>query len=197
MRKYFTHPLFNLFLLLLIWLICTSTNCSKSTEPEGTGTDPRCGAQKDYRTTFYPSQSNPPGVSYLEGNTRVCGYGMMTTGICPYMHVFVSIYAYVDTSAVTEGMTISGRVSWGLFEENFTTTLTHNYNNLGISQFVGDTEVGLMAFAPDSAYCYSEALIKFPTKGSEAADLNYLYSKTPQVTINIYYNLWKPQATYY
>lgn len=49
-------------------------------------------------------------------------------------------------------------------------------NNSGRSEIVGNTDVGLMAFAPDSAYCYTEALIKFPTKGSEAADLNYLYS---------------------
>lgn len=171
--------------------------CSKSTDPEGSGIDPRCGLSRSNFTDGVPSASNPPASSYLEGNTRVCSYFLITMGICPYEHVISKIWVQVDTSAVTEGMTVSGKVTWGLYEENFTPSLTHNNNNSGQSIFEGQTDVGLMAFAPDSAYCITYALIKFPTKGSEAADLNYLYSKVESYMLGCDYYLWKPQTVYF
>jgi len=168
--------------------------CSKSTDPEE-GTDPRCGVSESNIFTWLPSQS-PPDVNYVEGNTRVCGYSLLTMGICPYVHVFVSIYVEVDTSAVTEGMTVKGKVNWGLFEANFTTSVTHNVHNTGTDAYEGSTDVGLMVFAPDSAYCAVYALIKFPTKGSAAADLNYLYTKVIEGHIWVDYYHWKPQTVY-
>jgi hypothetical protein len=124
----------------------------------------------------------------IEGNVKNYAYILSVSDVCTYENVNGSMFVLVDTGSVNEGLTISGKAKGsGSYEKNFNTSLIHNFNNTGQSKFSGSIVVDLINSGINPAYCSIYAIIKFPTKGSEQQDLNYLYLKVFDVYIGLSY----------
>jgi len=175
--------------LLIIYFILSISGCIDITGPGSGSYSTKCGngASKDMH--FYPlNGQHQPHNSGLTGTQRNFSYKLRASDICLYKRFTAYVTVYVDTSAVTEGLTISGLVDNNY---DFNTSLIHNFNNTGQSQFSGN--ISLESYGPfgkGTSDIY--AIIKFPTKGSEQQDLNYLYSKVIDVYIKILYYKYNP-----
>lgn len=191
LKKY--KLILNLFAsLLVIYLIFSISGCIDISGPGSGSYSTKCGngASKDMH--FYPLNGQyQPHKSWLAGSHRKFSYKMRTSDICLYKKFTAYVLVYVDTSAVTEGLTISGMVDNTLYEFDFNTSLKHNFNNTGQSQFSGN--ISMDSYGPfDKGTSDIHAIVKFPTKGSEQQDLNYLYSKIIDVYIKILYYKYNP-----
>jgi len=176
--------------LLIIYFILSISGCIDIT---GSGSSGNCGINASKSIHFYPiNEHDPPSSMWLEGNVRNYSYMLRVNDVCTYIDANGSMFVLVDTSAVNEGLTVSGKVKGNYpYETNFNTSLIHNFNNTGQSQFSGNISLesyGQFGMGMSDIY----AIIKFPTKGSEQQDLNYLYSKVIDVYIKILYYKYNP-----
>jgi len=178
----------NVLLLLVFSFILSFSRCIDFSGP-GITSSVNCGYGASKSMYFYPfNEQHPPNRIWLEGNVRNYAYLWGASDVCTYENVNGSIDVFVDTSSVSEGLTILGKAKGsGSYEKYFNTSLIHNFNNTGQSKFSGSIVVDLIDSGVSPAYCSIYAIIKFPTKGSEQQDLNYLYSKVFEIYIGIGY----------
>ena len=187
LKKYIQIP--NLLAsLLIIYFILSINGCLDFFSGPGITSSVNCGYGASKSMQVYPfNEQDPPSETWLGGNVRYYSYRLGVGDVCSYENVNGSIEVIVDTSTVSEGLTVFGKAKGsGSYENEFNTSLIHNYYNTGQSKFRGSIIVDLIdSFSP--TYCSIYAIIQFPTKGSEQQDLNYLYSKVFEVYIGIGY----------
>jgi hypothetical protein len=172
--------------LLIIYFILTISGCIDLTGP-GKRPTINCGYGVSKSVHFYPfNEQDPPSRIWLERNVRNYAYVLSASDVCTYLDANGSMFVFVDTGAVNEGLTISGKAKGsGTYEKYFNISFIHSFN--GQSKFSGSIIVDLIDSGVSPAYCSIYVIIKFPTKGSEQQDLNYLYSKVFDVNIGFSY----------
>ena len=186
----------NLLLFILVFsFILSFSGCIDLAGPiSGTGTGSgSCSSYTSNNIHFYPlNGQHKPFRNCLDGNIRSCTYKLYTNNICVSENANANISVLVDSSAVIEGLVVTGVAAstsmFMFYTRNLNVTRINNFNNTGQSKFTGDAVLFGFQHKMKSTGCDLYATVEFPTKGSEQQDLNYLYSKVYDVYIEFNYN---------